>query len=135
MFDEFKSAFQRPNNAHVQLIIINVAIFIAIGVISVICTWTSLTSFSDGLFDQFTIPPTIAEFLSRPWTLFTYMFAHDRLDFFHILFNMLVFYWSGSLFVEYLGSAKLTALYILGGLGGGILYLLMFNTVPYYIER
>jgi len=135
MFDEFKSAFQRPNNAHVQLIIINVIIFIAIGAISVVGEISGATTFSDFLYNQFTIPPTISEFLSKPWTLITYMFAHSRWDIFHILFNMLVFYWFGRLFVEYLGSAKLTALYILGGLAGGIMYLLMFNTVPYYIER
>src|SRR5687767_2212477 len=135
MFDEFKSAFQRPNNAHVQLIIINVAIFIVIGIISVVGEISSATTFSDFIYNQFTIPPTIAEYLGRPWTLITYMFAHSRWDIFHILFNMLVFYWFGRLFVEYLGSAKLTALYILGGLAGGVLYLLMFNTVPFYIER
>lgn len=135
MFDEFKSAFQRPNNAHVQLIIINVMIFIVIGVISVIGEVSGSTAFSDFLYNQFTIPPTIAEFLTRPWTLITYMFAHSRWDIFHILFNMLVFYWFGRLFVEYLGSAKMTALYILGGLAGGIFYLLMFNTVPFYMER
>ena len=135
MFDEFKSAFQRPNNAHIQLIIINVVIFLAIGVISVVGDWTNLTAFSEMIYRQFTIPPTFAEYITRPWTLFTYMFAHSRWDIFHILFNMLVFYWFGRLFVEYLGSAKLTALYILGGLAGGLLYLLMFNTVPYYIER
>jgi len=135
MFDEFKSAFQRPNNAHVQLIIINVTIFLVIGVISVVGEIASATAFSDFIYNQFTIPPTFAEYLTRPWTLVTYMFAHSRWDIFHILFNMLVFYWFGRLFVEYLGSDKLVALYILGGLAGGILYLLMFNTVPYYIER
>ncbi|HEU5290000.1 MAG TPA: rhomboid family intramembrane serine protease [Cyclobacteriaceae bacterium] len=135
MFDEFKSAFQRSNNAHVQLIIINVVIFIVIGVISVVGEISGNTVFSDFIYNQFTIPPTIAEYLSRPWTLITYMFAHSRWDIFHILFNMLVFYWFGRLFVEYLGSAKLTALYILGGLAGGIFYLLMFNTVPFYMER
>jgi membrane associated rhomboid family serine protease len=135
MFDEFKSAFQRPNNAHIQLIIINVMIFLIIGVIGVVSNWTNTVGFSDWLYNQFTIPPTLAEYLTRPWTLFTYMFAHSRPDIFHILFNMLVFYWFGRLFVEYLGSDKIVALYVLGGLAGGILYLLMFNTVPYYIER
>ncbi len=135
MFDEFKSAFHRPNNAHVQLIIINVTIFLVIGVISVIGEIASVTVFSDFIYNQFTIPPVIGEYLSRPWTLITYMFAHSRWDIFHILFNMLVFYWFGRLFVEYLGSDKLVALYVLGGLAGGVLYLLMFNTVPYYIER
>lgn len=135
MLDEFKSAFQRPNNAHVQLIIINVTIFIVIGVFSVIGEISGATAISDFLYNQFTIPPTLAEYVGRPWTLFTYMFAHSRWDIFHILFNMLVFYWFGRIFVEYLGSDKLVALYVLGGLVGGLLYLLMFNTVPYYIER
>jgi membrane associated rhomboid family serine protease len=135
MFDEFKSAFQRPNNAHVQLIIINVAIFLIIGIVSVIGEIAGATAISDFLYNQFTIPPTITEYLARPWSLITYMFAHSRSDIFHILFNMLVFYWFGKLFVEYLGSDKLVALYVLGGLAGGILYLLMFNTVPYYVER
>jgi membrane associated rhomboid family serine protease len=135
MFEEFKSAFQRSNNSHVQLIIINVVIFLVIGVISVVGEISGATVFSDFLYNQFTIPPTLAEYFTRPWTLITYMFAHSRWDIFHILFNMLVFYWFGRIFVEYLGSDKLTALYVLGGLIGGILYLLMFNTVPYYIER
>lgn len=135
MFEEFKSAFQRPNNAHIQLIIINVAVFLVIGIFTVIGDISKASAFADFLYDQFTIPPTIGEFLTRPWTIITYMFAHSRGDIFHILFNMLVFYWFGRLFVEYLGSDKLIALYVLGGITGGIFYLLMFNTVPYYIER
>lgn len=135
MLDEFKSAFQRPNNAHVQLIIINVAIFLVIGIFSVVGEISGATAISDFIYNQFTIPPTLAEYVTRPWSLITYMFAHSRSDIFHILFNMLVFYWFGKLFVEYLGSDKLVALYVLGGLAGGVLYLLMFNTVPYYMER
>lgn len=135
MFDEFKSAFQRHNNAHAQLIIINVVIFLVIGVISVVGEISGATAISDFIYKQFTIPPTFAEYLTRPWTLITYMFAHSRWDILHILFNMLVFYWFAKLFVEYLGSDKLIAVYILGGLAGGILYLVMFNTVPFFVER
>ena len=35
MFEEFKNAFQRYNNAHVQLIIINVVVFLALAVVYV----------------------------------------------------------------------------------------------------
>ena len=48
---------------------------------------------------------------------------------------MLVFYSFGRLFVEYLGSDKLIACYILGGLAGGIAYLLVYNFVPYFSDR
>ncbi len=135
MFNDFKSAFQRHNNAHAQLIIINVVIFLVIGFISVVGVIASASAIPDFIYQQFTIPPTIAEYLSRPWTLITYMFAHSRYDIFHILFNMLALYWFGKLFVEYLGSDKLIAVYVLGGLAGGLLYLLMFNTVPFFVER
>ena len=54
---------------------------------------------------------------------------------FHILFNMLVFYWFGKLFVEYLGSDKLIAVYFLGAFAGAIAYLLVYNMIPFYEAR
>lgn len=135
MFDEFKNAFQRHNNSHVQLIIINVVVFLVIGFFWVVGEVSGMNSFSELLYAQFTIPPKLGEFLTRPWTLVTYMFAHSRNDIFHILFNMLVFYWFAKLFIEYLGSDKLISVYVLGGLAGGIAYLLVFNLVPYFVSR
>jgi membrane associated rhomboid family serine protease len=135
MFDEFKSAFQRYNNSHVQLIIINVVVFLAISVLVVIPTMTNVPFVADIVKENFSLHPTFQVFITRPWTLITYFFAHDLSSFFHILFNMLVFYWFGRLFIEYLGSDKLIAVYVLGGLAGGLAYLLMFNTIPYYSDR
>jgi membrane associated rhomboid family serine protease len=134
IFNEFKNAFQRSNHAHVQLIVINVAVFLALGVMYVFSKIFGADAIFTLLHDQFTIPPQLAEYLTRPWTLFTYSFAHSLTDIFHILFNMLALYWFGKLFIEYLGSDKLTAIYILGGISGGLLYLIMFNTIPYFIE-
>jgi membrane associated rhomboid family serine protease len=82
--------------------------------------------------NQFVIPPLFADFLLRPWTIITYSFTHDLTGILHILFNMLTLYWFGKLFVEYLGSDKLIALYILGAIAAATFYLVMFNTVPYF---
>src|SRR5215216_3933756 len=135
MFDEFKSAFQRYNNAHVQLIIINVVVFLAIALVVVISTMSGVGFVGDVVKENFSIPPSFATYITRPWTLITYFFAHSLSDFFHILFNMLVFYWFGKLFIEYLGNDKLIAVYVLGGLAGGIAFLLMYNTIPFYSDR
>ncbi|HTH57483.1 MAG TPA: rhomboid family intramembrane serine protease, partial [Cyclobacteriaceae bacterium] len=81
------------------------------------------------------IPPTLAEFSTRPWTIISYAFMHSYQAYLHIIMNMLVLYWFGKLFAEYLGSDKLIALYILGALAAAIVYLLMFNTVPYFKEQ
>ncbi len=119
MFEEFKNAFQRYNNAHVQLIIINVVVFLALAVVLVFSRAFQVPDVFNIIHDQLAIPAPIGEFLQKPWTIITYAFVHDLSGVFHILFNMLVFYWFGKLFVEYLGSDKLVALYVLGALAGG----------------
>ena len=135
MFDDFKNAFQRPNNAHVQLIIINVILFLILGAFFVFSTMFGSGSVFDVIHDQFSIPPRFVDFISRPWTIITYGFAHNVRDIFHILFNMIGLYWFGRLFNEYLGSDKLIATYVLGCLAGGVLYLIMFNTIPFFVDQ
>jgi membrane associated rhomboid family serine protease len=135
MFEDFKNAFQRYNNAHVQLIIINVVVFLALAVVLVFSRALQFPEVFDIIHDQLSIPAPIQVFIQKPWTILTYAFVHDLNGIFHILFNMLVFYWFGKLFVEYLGSDKLIALYVLGALAGGVAYLLVYNTIPFYIER
>lgn len=135
MLEEFKNAFNRYNNAHVQLIIINVTVFLFLVSVDLVTWITGTESFFQLVYKQFSIPSGYSEFFSRPWTLLTYMFSHSVWDIFHILFNMLVLYWFGRVFVEYLGSDKLVALYILGGLAGGISYLLLYNLNPAFFGK
>jgi membrane associated rhomboid family serine protease len=134
MLEEFKSAFQRYNNAHVQLIIINILMFVVLGVLMVIFRISGFSETFEQVHNQFAIPARFSEFITRPWTLITYMFTHDLSGILHILFNMLVLYWFGRLFVEYLGSDKLIAMYLLGGMAGAIAYLLVFNTIPFFSQ-
>src|SRR5688572_14541227 len=135
MLDEFKSAFHRYNNAPVQLIIINVVVFVVLGILYVISTISGFESTFEIIHKQFQIPARFSEFIFRPWTMITYMFTHDLGGILHILFNMLVLYWFGRLFVEYLGSDKLIALYVLGGLAGAAAYLLAYNTIPFFVQK
>ena len=132
MLEEFKNAFNRPNNSHVQLIIINVAVFLVLGILFVFSKVLSADAFFSLIHNQFSIPPKFVDFIIRPWTIITYAFMHDLYSLLHILFNMLALYWFGKLFVEYLGSDKLIAVYFLGALAAGICYLLVFNTIPFF---
>ena len=66
--------------------------------------------------------------LHRPWTLLTYMFLHD--GFWHILFNMLMLYFGGTMCCRYLNSRRFGWIYFLSGLVGGLLYLLVYNVFP-----
>ena len=75
------------------------------------------------------MPSSPALFIQRPWTLITYMFIH--IDFLHILFNMLWLYWFGKIFLQFLTGRQLGGLYVLGGIAGGALFMLAYNTFPY----
>lgn len=72
------------------------------------------------------LPPEVNTWITRPWTLFTYIFVHYRFS--HVLFNLLVLHFAGELFMNYLGERRMLRLFFYGGLAGGILYLLT-NTV------
>jgi membrane associated rhomboid family serine protease len=135
VFDEFKNAFSRHNNAHVQLIIINVVVFLTLVVIKVLSEVSKSSEVFDLIHAQLSIPAPFLSFIQKPWTVITYAFVHDLSGIWHILFNMLALYWFGKLLVEYLGSDKVIAIYVLGALAGAILYLLVYNTIPFYQER
>jgi membrane associated rhomboid family serine protease len=130
LFEEFKNAFARPNNGHVQLIIINVIVFIVLSTLYVFSKWFGFEDVFVEVHKNFMISSSFSEFIQRPWTLITYFFNHDLGQIMHILFNMMALYWFGKLFVEYLGTDKLIALYLLGGIAGGVLYLCMYNLIP-----
>ena len=133
ILDEFRGAFYRSNYGHVQLILINIAVWLAVRVLGVIMTLTVGQGAVDSVLLWLELPSNPAVFITRPWTLITYMFLHW--DIFHILFNMLFLYWFGKLIAEYLGSDKVVKLYILGGLAGGLAYMLIYNLVPFYQDR
>lgn len=125
-------AFFRSGSVLSILIIINVATWIAISFVRVplFLTRVSDDSVNEFILQYLALPADPATLILRPWTLLTYMFLH--IEFFHILFNMLWLYWFGKIFVDYLSSRKLLITYILGGISGGLLYILFFNTFPVF---
>ena len=58
------------------------------------------------------------------------MFMHA--GFLHILFNMLWLYWFGALFLYFFSGKHLRGLYIVGGICGGLLYMISYNVFPYF---
>ena len=133
ILDDFKNAFSRPNNGLIKLIVINVAVFLALLFLEVILTLSGNENWYQLVVNQLSLPASLSSLLYKPWTLVTYFFTHT--GFFHILFNMLFLYWFGQLIMEFLGSEKLVNLYVLGGLAGGLFYILIYNVVPYFNDR
>lgn len=130
IFDDFRREFSKSENALVKIILINTVVFLTLLLVKVISTLSQAPEAYGWLIDMIRLPAEPHEFLYKPWTLVTYFFAHE--DIFHILFNLLFFYWFGRLVVEYLGARRLVALYLLGGIAGGLAYMLIYNLLPYF---
>ncbi len=137
LVEDFKNAFKNGNNGLIQLILINGIVFFALRILEVLLTLTGVIgdafSYHQTYLNLLGLPSDPGQLLLRPWTLITTFFTHY--GFFHILFNMLFLYWFGRLVKDYLGNRKLTSLYILGGLAGGVLYILIYNLSPLFVEE
>ena len=124
---DLKNGFKR-GSISLQFIYINVGVFVVTTLVSVFLMLFNLSN--AGLFQVLELPAYVPNFLVQPWSLFTYMFLHA--DALHLLFNMLWLYWFGQLFLSIYSARHLRGLYILGGLCGGLLYMLAFNVFPYF---
>ena len=74
------------------------------------------------------LPAWLPTFLVQPWALITYMFLHVHV--LHLLFNMLWLLWFGRLFLNFFSSKHFRGLYILGGIYGGLSFVLAYNILP-----
>ena len=124
---DLKETF-RKGSIYIQLIFINVAVFVVIALTDIVLQLFNLTT--GRAFEWLELPASFTRFIVQPWSLFTYMFMHAGL--LHILFNMLWLYWFGSLFLQVFSAKHLRGLYVLGGVCGGLLYMLAYNIFPYF---
>ena len=83
--------------------------------------------------EHLTLHPGLPGILFEPWQLLTYNFLHlspGLGGFLHILFNMLWLVWVGRDYEELYGPHRLLSAYVLGGLGGGLLTVLLNALLP-----
>ncbi len=120
---QFKSA-----DVLFQLIYINIGVFVIAILSMLICKLFSVDA--GRFFIYLELPSSFSYFIKKPWTIITYMFLHYEL--LHILFNMLWLYCFGRIFLMLFNGRQLGGLYILGGIGGGLFYMLAFNIFPYF---
>jgi len=127
IIDEIKLSFK--NGSYLtKLIYINIAIWVVVRLVFVGYRFSN--SDNSVFLGWLALPASFELFVSRPWTILTYMFLH--FDFLHILFNMLWLYWFGKIFLEYHSQQKLLSLYLIGGFFGGLTYMLAYNFIPVF---
>lgn len=93
-------------------------LFIIIGINVVVFIATFIDS---NLINLLALRPALIA--SMPWTIITSMFTHANL--WHILFNMLAFFFFGRFVMSLLGTRYMLLIYFIGGIVGNIFFMLM----------
>ncbi len=117
----FKSA-----NIVEQIIYINISVFF---ITLLFKSFASLMLWNDSLLDNWlALPVEFQSFLSIPWSIITYGFLHG--GFIHILFNCIVLFYFGNLFLDFFSKKQFLNYYFLGIVAGGIVFILSYNYFP-----
>ena len=113
-----------------RIIYINVALFLLFSIFGV---FSFMFQFDfQPILNKLYLPAEKSKLLSQPWTFITYMFLHN--SFLHLLFNMIWLHFVGKIFLQYLNPKQLLSTYILGGICGGLLFIISYNYVPVLTE-
>ena len=119
---DLKENFKRGSIV-TQLLYINIGVFL---VVTVVNLFLKLFNIPTLLWTEYVeLPAYIDVFIRQPWSLLTYMFMHTGV--LHLLFNMLCLYWFGNLFLQFFSVKHLRGLYVVGGICGGLLYIISYN--------
>jgi len=109
-----------------KLIYINVGVFLLFSILGV---FSFMFQFDlSPVLNKLYLPAENSKLLNQPWTFITYMFLHN--GFLHLLINMLWLHFAGRIFLQYLNPKQLLSTYILGGITGGLVFIIAYNYIP-----
>ncbi len=117
--DDIKSAFSYGHMV-TKLMIINTAVFVALALIQV---FTKNIGIYEPIINNLVMPTRAIEVLYKPWTIITYMFVQE--GFWHLVWNMVGLNIFGKIVGDLLNDKKIFPLYLLGGIAGALLLLLV----------
>ena len=109
-----------------KIIFINIAVFIFTYLIKTLSFLFKIEG--DIIINWFALNPDFSSLLTKPWSLISYGFLHS--GFFHILFNLLLLYYIGNIFLDFFNRKQFLTYYFLGIIAGGLFYMLSYNYLP-----
>lgn len=125
-WDKLKYEFQRGDSAVKQIIILCVAVFVATTIVRIFDRLTGI-NFTSTL-EFLSLPAYLPSLAFKPWTLLTYGFMHGGL--WHIIGNMLMLYYIGNIFQDFLGKKKVWSYFLVGVITGGVFFVVSLNIFP-----
>jgi membrane associated rhomboid family serine protease len=81
----------------------------------------------------FAAPGDPSELAYKPWSILTQMFTH--VEFGHFFLNMLVFFFTGRMFVQFFGERRLLTIYLMGGIFAYLFHVAAYYVFPAFAEQ
>ncbi|SDX84338.1 Membrane associated serine protease, rhomboid family [Lutibacter oricola] len=116
ILNDIKAAYNKANIVE-RIVYINAFLFLVTALLS------------NFIIEWFALPSNIDSFITKPWTLLSYGFIHQR--FIHLISNLLVLYYIGNLFLDFYTKKQFLNFYFLGLFVGGIAFL----TTYYFTQQ
>ncbi|TVZ53231.1 rhomboid family protein [Dokdonia sp. Hel_I_53] len=110
-------------NIAIKLIVINVGVFLVFNLLPWIIQIDAIV-----LNRYFVLPSDVMRFIEQPWSILSYAFLHSGV--WHLLWNMLYLYVFSKFIVNLFSEKRLLTVYLLGGIAGGIVFILLYNLLP-----
>jgi membrane associated rhomboid family serine protease len=124
IINNIQTRFKEANIVE-KLIYIHIGVFVITSLLAVF----SRQHESNIIIQWFSLNSDFDFFITKPWTIISYGFLHA--DFLHILFNSIVLYYFGNLFIQYFTQKQLLTFFLLGTLAGGFIFLLGYSYLPF----
>lgn len=112
----------------IKLIYLNGGVFLFVSVLYLLLNLFDIDN--SFVYKYFSLHADGVEFITKPWTILTYSVLHSGIG--HLFFNMILLYFSGQIFMQYLNEKQLISIYILGVVVGGLFFVLGVNLFPLF---
>jgi membrane associated rhomboid family serine protease len=127
LYSKIKSEFGSSNYL-MRLIYIIIGVFVLVLIIDFFLKLFAVDSFE--FYRYFALHADSIKFITMPWTWISYSFFHS--GFGHILLNMIMLYFSGQIFMQYLGQKQLIGVFFLSVISGGLFFVFAINVFPFF---
>ena len=128
-YDKLLINFRKLNIAE-RIILVNIILFVLPLVVFIFFYLFKIPELN--LYYYFELLPNIGDLLFRPWSLITYGFIHA--SFGHLFWNMILFYFFSTLFLNLFKEEDLVTLFCLGIIVGGLLFVFSYSFFPVFSE-
>ncbi len=124
-----REQFKRPGNGLVQVVLLNALCFLGFMALKVLLVIAGYAKSYEWLHHMLVLPSAWSECVRQPWSLLTHFWVHH--SFLDALWGLLWLHTMGRIVLERLGSRHFLIIYVLGGVAGGILFLVLYHFSPH----